>query len=249
MIKFFRKIRQNLLSEGKTGKYFKYAIGEIILVVIGILIALSINNWNENRKENNALKTLTENLNNEFQKNLEELETDLTRVKNSITATNTLLSYTGSKNIEVDNTIIDSLIYYAISNPTWNPSSYVLNDIKNSGKLSTLKNENLKLLLYDWDRLYEDILEWHTGSTNNTNRIVYFVSEKGSLVNIDYYNNKNEKDTKFDIENIDLLQEIRFENDLENSLYSLIEIEKRYDKARVLLRRIIELSNSNDITK
>ena len=249
MIKFLRKIRQNLLSEGKTGKYFKYAIGEIILVVIGILIALSINNWNENRKENNALKTLTENLNNEFQKNLEELETDLTRVKNSITATNTLLSYTGSKNIEVDNTIIDSLIYYAVSNPTWNPSSYVLNDIKNSGKLSTLKNENLKLLLYDWDRLYEDILEWHTGSTNNTNRIVYFVSEKGSLVNIDYYNNKNEKGTKFDIENIDLLQEIRFENDLENSLYSLIEIEKRYDKARVLLSRIIELSNGNNITK
>jgi len=51
MIKFFRKIRQNLLSEGKTGKYFKYAIGEIVLVVIGILIALQINNWNEVRKD------------------------------------------------------------------------------------------------------------------------------------------------------------------------------------------------------
>jgi len=53
MIKFFRKIRQNLLIENKTGKYFKYAIGEIILVVIGILIALQINNWNENRKHKN----------------------------------------------------------------------------------------------------------------------------------------------------------------------------------------------------
>ena len=50
MIKFFRKIRQNLLSEGKTVKYLKYAIGEIILVVIGILIALQINNWNEKSK-------------------------------------------------------------------------------------------------------------------------------------------------------------------------------------------------------
>jgi hypothetical protein len=50
MIKFFRKIRQNLLLQNKTGKYFKYAIGEIVLVVIGILIALSINNWNEKRK-------------------------------------------------------------------------------------------------------------------------------------------------------------------------------------------------------
>jgi len=51
MIKFFRKIRQNLLMENKTGKYFKYAIGEIVLVVLGILIALSINNWNENKKD------------------------------------------------------------------------------------------------------------------------------------------------------------------------------------------------------
>jgi len=50
MIKFFRKIRHKFLSEGKTGTYFKYAIGEIVLVVIGILIALQINNWNENRK-------------------------------------------------------------------------------------------------------------------------------------------------------------------------------------------------------
>jgi hypothetical protein len=51
MIKFFRKIRKNLLTEGKTGKYLKYAIGEIILVVIGILIALSINNWNDIKKQ------------------------------------------------------------------------------------------------------------------------------------------------------------------------------------------------------
>jgi hypothetical protein len=71
MIKFFRKIRQNLLSEGKTGKYFKYAIGEIILVVIGILIALGINNWNENRKNKN-LESLY----------IQELTTDL--IKDSI---------------------------------------------------------------------------------------------------------------------------------------------------------------------
>ena len=58
MIKFFRKIRQNLLMENKTSKYFKYAIGEIILVVIGILIALQINNWNENRKEKDSLNTI-----------------------------------------------------------------------------------------------------------------------------------------------------------------------------------------------
>mgnify|MGYP001591841413 CR=1 FL=1 len=53
MIKFFRRIRQGLLSENKFSKYLLYAIGEIILVVIGILIALQINNWNEKRKNDN----------------------------------------------------------------------------------------------------------------------------------------------------------------------------------------------------
>ncbi len=53
MIKFFRHIRRSLIKENQMGKYFKYAIGEIILVVIGILIALQINNWNEQRKTRN----------------------------------------------------------------------------------------------------------------------------------------------------------------------------------------------------
>ena len=68
MIKLFRNIRQNLLNEGKTTKYFKYAIGEIVLVVIGILIALQINNWNNelsNKKDEQYVLT-------EVLKNLEE---------------------------------------------------------------------------------------------------------------------------------------------------------------------------------
>ena len=58
MIKFFRRIRQKLLSENKFSKYLIYAIGEIILVVVGILIALQINNQNETRKENELEKEL-----------------------------------------------------------------------------------------------------------------------------------------------------------------------------------------------
>jgi hypothetical protein len=77
MIKFFRHIRQRLLSEGKTFYYLKYAIGEIILVVIGILIALQINNWNEQRKidilQVEALKEVASDL----QDDLYSLENDL----------------------------------------------------------------------------------------------------------------------------------------------------------------------------
>jgi len=84
MIKFFRKIRQQLLSQNRLSKYFLYAIGEIVLVVVGILIALSINNWNERRKlkidESIILKDLIEDLNSDymsFQKNKQTLEKQL----------------------------------------------------------------------------------------------------------------------------------------------------------------------------
>ncbi|MCW5518175.1 DUF6090 family protein [Muriicola sp. Z0-33] len=70
MIKFFRRIRQQLLTENKFSKYLIYAIGEIILVVIGILIALQINNWNqdkiETRKEIFHLENILNNLENDL---------------------------------------------------------------------------------------------------------------------------------------------------------------------------------------
>ncbi|MDP5082021.1 MAG: DUF6090 family protein [Winogradskyella sp.] len=77
MIKFFRKIRQSLLSEGKTTKYFKYALGEIILVVIGILIALQINNWNENQKSKKRLDDIYSTIE-------QNLITDLVNIKEPI---------------------------------------------------------------------------------------------------------------------------------------------------------------------
>ncbi|WP_191860698.1 DUF6090 family protein [Hanstruepera ponticola] len=71
MIKFFRHIRKSLLMENKTSKYFKYAIGEIFLVVIGILIALQINNWNENRKSNQFQTKILKEIKTSIQLDLE----------------------------------------------------------------------------------------------------------------------------------------------------------------------------------
>ena len=77
MIKFFRHIRKDLMEKNKTGKYFKYAIGEIVLVVIGILIALQINNWNENQK----LKTKTQHY---YAQLLDDLNNDIVSSQNTI---------------------------------------------------------------------------------------------------------------------------------------------------------------------
>lgn len=74
MIKLFRKIRQQQIMENKTSKYFKYAIGEIILVVIGILIALQINNWNEARKTNKVKKQVLLSLKKELEVNSDQIK-------------------------------------------------------------------------------------------------------------------------------------------------------------------------------
>ena len=74
MIKFFRRIRFDLMEKNKTGKYLKYAIGEIVLVVIGILIALSINSWNQNRLDQLDKKEILSKLHIEFQVNKKILQ-------------------------------------------------------------------------------------------------------------------------------------------------------------------------------
>jgi len=74
MIKFFRHIRKDLMEKNKTGKYFKYAIGEIILVVIGILIALQINNWNENNNRSKKEVALLINIKNDLEADIANLK-------------------------------------------------------------------------------------------------------------------------------------------------------------------------------
>ena len=70
MIKFFRHIRYNLMNQNKTAKYIKYAIGEIILVVIGILIAVQINNWNTDRLEKIEVANFLEQIETELESDI-----------------------------------------------------------------------------------------------------------------------------------------------------------------------------------
>jgi hypothetical protein len=77
MIKFFRKIRLRLFSENKFGKYLIYAIGEIILVVIGILIALQINNWKENRKVTQLTRSIYATVKSDLNADLARVNTFL----------------------------------------------------------------------------------------------------------------------------------------------------------------------------
>jgi len=132
MIKLFRNIRKNLLKEGKTSKYLKYAIGEIILVVIGILIALSINNWNESRKENLLENQLIDILISDLQLKKEECVSDLSYGKQILQQSNRTIQY-WENNRDIDTTYLKSLLKI-LSEDDWffNESSPAFGTLSNS---------------------------------------------------------------------------------------------------------------------
>jgi hypothetical protein len=109
MIKFFRHFRQQLLSNGKTEKYFKYAFGEIILVVIGILIALAINNWNSNRLLRNSAY---ENM-RALYKNIED---DINQLQNSKSFMDSVTIYSNKLNMTFQerSKVNEKTIYYLL---------------------------------------------------------------------------------------------------------------------------------------
>ena len=116
MLKIFRNIRRKLLSENKTGKYLKYAIGEIVLVVIGILIALSINNWNENKKTNANIKNLLVALTNDLKQDTLLIYERLPFINKHYAFNETLRKRIAEPNATVD-TLIKIMRYEF--NPNW----------------------------------------------------------------------------------------------------------------------------------
>jgi hypothetical protein len=150
MIKFFRKIRQKLLPENKFSKYLIYAIGEITLVVIGILIALQVNNWNENKKERVQELKLLENFKKSLADDLNYRETSILTYNMARESIDYLISYMDS-----DLPYTDSLGYhFAVIVYDWGLtydfSSY--EELKSKGT-SIISNESLRtnlLLYYSW---------------------------------------------------------------------------------------------------
>lgn len=108
-MKIFRNVRQKLATENSVAKYLRYAIGEIILVVIGILIALQVNNWNEARKLNNEGKELIKSLISDFKETREIIAAKEAENAKSIKKISRFLSLSYTNN---DNVPVDSLQYY-----------------------------------------------------------------------------------------------------------------------------------------
>ena len=184
MIKFFRTIRQTLIMENKTSKYLKYAIGEIILVVIGILIALQINNWNEAKKTNRNVNNYLIELNSEIGRNLSYLSNinDLLKLNMKLTH-----DYLGKLNTATPETIQDTLLNNLINRIgpiNWTAlASSTLDDFNSSGFINAIKDDKLKKNIFRIQSLINEFEKRNEEIKDNwKNHFSFYYTKNGNLI-------------------------------------------------------------------
>ena len=171
MIKLFRNFRQQLLMENKTSKYLKYAIGEIVLVVIGILIALQINTWNESRNNNNRSKTHLNNIKKDLLSDTITFRSGIERLKNSLLLHEDLLDLDKVTTLSIDSlfktigTAFHSSRIYKINNSTFLK-------LTNSGFVESKS----------FNDIFIDINEYYTKEYNTWSEYLEWDKENGTTI-------------------------------------------------------------------
>jgi hypothetical protein len=154
MIKFFRRVRQQLLSENKFSKYIIYAIGEILLVVIGILIALNINNTNEIKKQRAKELHYLNNIKSDLKMNIAHLDTYIASREIAINSANTIIKH--YEGLPVKD--LDAFSFHTVNIYTWRKFFQINNtfqELTNSGNLALISNDSIKSILLNMETLYK----------------------------------------------------------------------------------------------
>jgi len=172
VIKIFRNIRKKLAAEYKVAKYLRYAVGEILLVVIGILIAVQVNNWNELRKQANERKVLTQSLISDFKVTRLRIESIQAEIEQNIERTSRFLSLSYTNNAEVP---VDSLQYYlsgAFIMPPFEPILTSYNQAVSTGQIGLIEN---KKFLDDMSK-FLTTYSWHKHTVDLSGEVFYLGS-------------------------------------------------------------------------
>ncbi len=252
MIKFFRKIRYDLMEKNKTGKYLKYAIGEIVLVVIGILIALSINTWNENRKDEIKEQVILISLKVNLLENLKLLNLANQATINAYYASLNLHELTTPNGNTINSSKIDSLISVTFDYFTFDPNSGTINEIINSGQLNIIKNEELKNQISNWSGIVEDTQrDGDIANKHAFDNMVMYLSENGSISNLPIGNGlaqnlnlKPKSTSSFEFNYQNLMSSSEFENLVSWHSTNMLYLLNEYLSFKSYVENMIDLIDS-----
>lgn len=237
MIKFFRHIRKKLVGKNRFSKYLIYAIGEIVLVVIGILIALQINNWNELQKTESLRIALLKNLKLDLESDLRRLAVTNRFLEDRKKNATTVFTYLEQVPKEIDS--IKTLLALERSGyaHTFNPPMPTYNEMKGSGNLTLLKSQKLKNTLASYEtfiynnKKIED--RYANLMTEYSNRVIRYMDPQFGYLNINDTIASSYKGLKFDLQAMS--NDIELKALIKNILNKTI-IEQRYKEDLVKLR-------------
>ena len=178
MIKFFRRIRQQLLTENRFSKYFLYALGEIFLVVIGILIALQINNWNQYKKERAKEKEVLEDIMNNLNRNNELIRNSLMTIYEIDKSSDIVISVIRNKEPYSDTLDLHFFESTRSGGLLFPLSTEGYESLKNAGfdiiRSDSMKDEILELFEISYKRIKEKG-QWTTEKTTQFNDYAYTI--------------------------------------------------------------------------
>lgn len=244
MITLFRRIRQKLIDSGSVTKYLLYAIGEILLVVVGILIALQVNNWNEERVRLEREANLLINLEDEFTENLIILNKDIAELDTLFDSLETILEimHDGPGDLSVSE--FEILLEKTFVNPSWEPSSIILEELKNSGGFSQLSNAELRTALFEWERGYLALKSTEESYDSYASEYILYLTDYGSPRNLDAINGSipNLRSSTITRNELSLLKDPKFEGRVDNFYFLANALLKSYQEASAKMESIILLT-------
>lgn len=204
MLKFFRKIRQQIITTGRAKNYFLYAIGEIILVVIGILIALQINNWNEYRKDRMLEKEYLTRLKEDISFDIYFINRNMIgRYEKKMKGLENGKAYFQGKYVIQDTLQFLNDVGYGgvFGHVDWSLSKNTYNEILSTGNLRKIENEKLRNMINNY---YESVNGYSKSSKNYISGYVKFINSKKTF-------NTNNPDQISDFDKNYLLKHLKSE--------------------------------------
>ena len=167
MINFFRKTRKKMADDNRPLKYARYAIGEIVLVVIGILIALSINNWNEENRKKALMITNIKSIAEDIQADILDVQKTNRSLHKQVVAANYIIPILESENRVINDSLKFILDFNSFTTtPIISERSNTWNYLNSSGILSEFPDSKLLKLLQDYYKNYNDVVTNFTNSGN-----------------------------------------------------------------------------------
>jgi len=234
-------------------KYSRYALGEIVLVVIGILIALQINDWNEARLAKIEEKRILSNLHQEFQKNRVLLDSCISSNQNAFSNMKMIMELIATSHSEVieqqtEPFKFDQLLFHSFEHQNFFPSQHSLNELTQSGKMQYLKNDKLKSMLYRWSSALDTSKEGFAGVDQKVEyEILPYLTKKYPLKDMDQYGPLAWKEgSRLSSNKTAILKELEFENLIDDNMYRLNDFLLSLYEIRDLIQDVLEETSQYD---